>query len=159
MRHIFGLTFLHPNDVGSVFVEDFVADKPNDVRVTEFVDYLVETYIEEDACFPPHIWAANTASIMRTTNTCESFHSKFNSYCTTPHPNIHVFLEALKNMQIDTYVKINSSSLIESNKTTKRNILRTHDFIKNKISQLQNNNISKYDFVKCVSHKYSEIVF
>lgn len=42
--HIFGLTFLQPNDVRVVFGDKFVADMSNDIP-TEFAVYLVETYL------------------------------------------------------------------------------------------------------------------
>ena len=40
---------------------------------------IINTYISEDAKFPPIIWASNTMDGERTTNACESFHAKFNA--------------------------------------------------------------------------------
>lgn len=151
IRHLFGLTFLNPDEVGDCFVFDFATDQPDDPRVTKFVDYLIDTYIDEASSFPPRIWAANTNSLTRTTNVCEAFHSKLNSYCCSPHPNIHVFVKTLENMQIDTYTRINSTKIYEE-RIINRKIKNKADFIGTKIKQYENKEISRAHFVKCVSH-------
>lgn len=38
----------------------------------------------------------NSSSVLRTINSCESFHSKFSAYCQSPHPNVAKFLEILQ---------------------------------------------------------------
>lgn len=158
LKHFFGLTFLSPEEVGDSFIEDFMSDKPTgDERVDRFVDYLVDNYIEEDSKFPPKIWAECTGSIFRTTNACESFHSKFSRACSSPHPNINVFIETLKNIQIDSYIQMNSVTNNE-NRFVKKDVIRKQEFIDNKISQYQKQNIRRYDFVRCVSYKFGETV-
>jgi hypothetical protein len=42
------------------------------------------------------------------TNACEYFYSHFNSSFYTTHPNIFIFIEKLKEIQIEIYIKINS---------------------------------------------------
>jgi hypothetical protein len=81
---------------------------PLDHRVTQFCDYIVENYIDDELIFPPSMWASTTDSMHRTTNSCESFHNKFNSNFYSSHPNIFAFLDILLNFQAETYVKINS---------------------------------------------------
>jgi hypothetical protein len=39
-RHLFSLTFLSPGQVSDCFVEDLMPDKPEDVRINQFADYL-----------------------------------------------------------------------------------------------------------------------
>ena len=82
LKYCFGLLFLDPEEVGDTFALDLLSDpdKPSDPRLTEFADYLVENYIEEDSLFPPHIWAAASNCSWRTTNNCEAFHAKFNFF-------------------------------------------------------------------------------
>ncbi|KAE9530452.1 hypothetical protein AGLY_010914 [Aphis glycines] len=63
--------------------------------------------------FPPKIWSEFYASSMRTTNSCESFRSHFNSMFYTAHPNIYQFLEILKNVQIYTYIKMRSLEVMK----------------------------------------------
>nr|CAI5837421.1 unnamed protein product [Callosobruchus analis] len=53
LNHLFGLTFLPPAEVGECFAQDFMSDKPQDSKVEQFTDYLVDTYIDSDSKFPP----------------------------------------------------------------------------------------------------------
>jgi len=111
------LTFLPPDVVGNVFLKLF-AEQPIDSRVTEFSDYLVDNYIGNDATFPTTLWAALNNDVWITNNGSEAFNSKFKTENQSPHPNIFEFLKCVKNIQIDTYSKINSVDL-ETNKKVK----------------------------------------
>lgn len=156
LHHIFGLIFLPPQEVGDAFIEDFMSTLPTDRRIEEFADYLVETYINEESRFPPQIWAALSECTCRTTNSCESFHAKLRGYCETPHPNIHRFLNALTDMQTDTYIKINTCKANER-PSTRKSVLRKKDFIAEKIQQYKTNQILRTDFIKCLSYKYNQL--
>jgi len=114
LHYVFGLTFLPPDEVGNVFLE-LIAEQPIDTKVTEFSDYLVDNYIGNDATFPTTLWAALSNDVWRTNNGSEAFNSKFKTENRSPHPNIFEFLKCVKNIQIDTYSKINSVDL-ETNK-------------------------------------------
>jgi hypothetical protein len=154
LRHLFGLTFLSPEQVGDCFVEDFYAEIPDDERVRKYADYLVDTYINENATFPPQVWAEKTASLTRTTNACEAFHSKFGRYCTSSHPNIHVFMKCLIAIQTDSYISMNAVKLNQK-RCIKKDIIQRQQFIKSKIEQFEMNEIDRYNFVKCVSYKFN----
>jgi AAA+ ATPase superfamily predicted ATPase len=82
-----------------------------------FVTFFKKNYILQNNKFPPSICAEFSNSLMRTTNACESFHSKLNSMFYSSYSNIFQFLEVLKNIQIDVYIKRRSS-----NQTQKRQI-------------------------------------
>ena len=69
---------------------------------------MVDVYISEEAQYPPEVWAQASAEPTLTTNACESFHSHFNSSFYTTHPNIFMFIEKLKEIQIEVYIKLNS---------------------------------------------------
>lgn len=58
-----------------------------------------------ESYFPPEMWAnfGNTGDW--TTNCCESFHAKFNQEFNDAHANIYHFMEILKEIQEDTYIK------------------------------------------------------
>lgn len=92
--------------VEDCFAYDIMALQPQDNRIVQFTDYILETYITNDAEFPPQIWAEFVASTKRTTNNCESFHKKLNSSFNSSHPNIFHFIEILKNMQCDMYITL-----------------------------------------------------
>lgn len=157
LHHLFGLTFLKPEEVGDAFAFDFAEEQPQDARIVKFVDYLVDTYIDELSSFPPTMWAASSAALYRTTNTCESFHAKFNYYCGYPHPNIHVFLEAIKNMQTDSYIKMNTAEAHQP-RPIRQEVLRRQRYIQEKINQYNRSDINRLDFVKCVSYKFASIM-
>ena len=87
LHYVLGLTFLPPNEVGDGFL-DLIEDQPDCSKLIKFSDYLIDNSIEENATFPPFIWASLDARTWRITNACESFHSKFNSSFVSSHPNI-----------------------------------------------------------------------
>lgn len=82
--------------------------KPDDNRVIKFADYLVDTFIGEDAMFPPDMWTCASIDRCLTTNACESFHAHFNSSFNSTYSNIYAVIAKLKEIQIETYIKINS---------------------------------------------------
>lgn len=150
LHYCFGLSYLDGEEVGDVFSQ-LVSIMPQHPQLTAFADYVLENYVHEAASFPPSIWAEKSAALWRTTNACESFHSKFNGYFESPHPNIFVFLKTLKRMQTDSYLRMNADSraLVRIDKKTRLK----REFIENKIAQLNSGNITHINFVKCVSHK------
>jgi hypothetical protein len=77
-----------------------------DPRVLEFTYYtrILDSYIKNDADFPPEIWSEYLSLTLRTTNNCESFYRKLNSLFDSSRPNIYNFIDVLKNIQIDTYI-------------------------------------------------------
>jgi len=104
----FGLVFLEPELVFDYFEVFLLSSKPSDHRLTQFSNYLLNNYIRNGASFPPNMWAAATADLNRTTNACESFHSHFNKSFNSNHPHIFIFLDKLKQIQLENYIKINS---------------------------------------------------
>jgi len=58
--------------------------------------------------FPPNIWASASATLTRTINACESFHSHFNKSFYTPHPHIYNFMDKLLELQSEIHIQFNS---------------------------------------------------
>lgn len=154
LRYTFGLTYLNPDEVGDCFALDLFAEKPIHAQVDKYADYLLETYIEEDAPFPPSMWATATPSITNTTNACESFHSKLNESFYSTHPSIYIFIEKLREFQIDTYVKIQSIHTPAAVKD-RRTKQKLSDLSK-LCEKLNNKTMSRLQFVKCASF-YSSV--
>lgn len=127
---------------------------PEDDRVLQFCDYLVDNYLTEDSTFPPYMWASNSSSLIFTTNACESFHSKFNECFYKSHPDIFKFTDILLNFQAEVYVKIRTAQRLEKKlDTTAR---RKVDFIENRLIEYYvNQNITKLDFIKSVCNYYA----
>jgi len=96
LTKIFGLSLLPPAEVSDCFPLDFITNLPNDKRVVEFCDYLLENYIDADSTFPPPVWSECSASSLRTINACESFHAHFNALFYSAYPNIFVLVSALQ---------------------------------------------------------------
>jgi len=70
LKNIFGLPFLKP-EVFNCFIDDLMTIKPINATVDKFCDYLLKTYIELDALYPPNIWAEFAATTNCTTNSCD----------------------------------------------------------------------------------------
>lgn len=152
LRWTFGLMYLDPTDVENCFVEDLFAELPQSNHVVAYADYLVDNYIKEDATFPPNIWASCNSSTERTTNACESFHSNFNKNFYVSHPDIFRFIDVLKDLQISTYIKMNSTDLPATLKNVKYR--KCLEYKNNLINSYKNKFISRFNFIKCISYQY-----
>lgn len=154
IKDTLGLTYLKPEDVEECFVFDIMSYKPLDSKLDMYADYLLENYIGETASFKPHIWADQTPSISRTTNCCESFHSKFNSSFYNTHPSIYIFIEKLKEFQIDSYIKL--QSLQKPAKIKDRSVKSKLTALENLVGKFEALQISRLEYVKAVSY-YSKL--
>ena len=61
MKKIFGMSLLPPAEVCDCFALEFLSNFPNDKRVEQFSNYLLENYIDADSTFPPPVWSECTA--------------------------------------------------------------------------------------------------
>ena len=74
LRKFFALPLLPASDIGDAYAFDIDATRPDDDTdaIDKFADYIVSTYIDDDALFPPYVWAAAPDADMhhlpRTTN-------------------------------------------------------------------------------------------
>ena len=59
----FGLAFLNPEDVGDSFAEDLIPDMTSDNKVQDFADYVLSKYLDDNAMFPPSVWAENSVQL------------------------------------------------------------------------------------------------
>lgn len=152
LKWTFGLLFLNPNEVENSFVDDLYSVMPSNEKCVKYADYLVDNYICEVATFTPDMWASCTQSLERTTNGCESFHSKFNESFYMSHPDIFKFIDVIKDVQLNTYIKIVSVHLDHSFKKNKYK--KKHDYVANLINLYKTKQISRFDFVKTVCQQY-----
>lgn len=157
LHWVFGLSLLNHEEVGEAYVEDLVPIQPSSSKVDQFVDYLVENYIDNSSEFPPEMWASASLSSERSTNACESFHAKFRKNFNHPHPNIYVFIEAIKNVQIDSYIAIRSAAKPRTilNKYKKR-LQYLENLQKKYRSTDPKEKISRFQYIKSVSYQYSQ---
>jgi len=52
------------------------------------------------------VWAETSFELTKSTNACESFHAHFNANFNHSHPNIFIFIDTLKNIQTEIYIKL-----------------------------------------------------
>lgn len=150
LKLTFALTFLNPAEVSDCFVFDLLSIAPPDnEKIQMYCDYLIDNYISEESLFPPKLWAENSAELTRTTNACESFHRHFNESFYKCHPNIFIFIDKLKEFQMETYIKLQSVHL--NVKITNTKVKNRQKFIVKMIELYTKNEISRLHFIKCVS--------
>ncbi|CAI6362921.1 unnamed protein product [Macrosiphum euphorbiae] len=106
LKQFFGLPFLPYQIVEDGFVE-LVGDCPDEDGL-EFLDYVLNNYIQPNCIFQTNIWAEEPSINKRKTNDPESFHRIFNAQFYNSHPPIYFVLEALKEMQAETNIKIST---------------------------------------------------
>ncbi|KAE9538197.1 hypothetical protein AGLY_006169, partial [Aphis glycines] len=113
LRELFGLMFLDPNEV-ELYYENFLKNnQPKDERIKKIITYLDTTYIENDATFPPSIWAKQEI-MLESRDDCKSLHDKLGDKFTSVHPNIAVFMKNVLAVQTDSYVQMNAADNNES---------------------------------------------
>jgi len=108
LKKIFGLSLLPTAAVCDCFALEFLSHLPNDKRVEQFCDYMLENYIDADSNFPPSVWSECTASSLRTINACELFHAHFIALFYMSQHNIFILVSALQKIQNETYIKMRS---------------------------------------------------
>lgn len=122
--------------------------QPNDKQIQLFCDYILNTYILDDATFPPNIWSAFAATTVRTTNSCESYHSRLNRRFYSPHPNIFNFIDELLEVQSETQIKLRSTN------QKKKSTLDKEQNLREQMTKYANNYITRFEFIKSVSMKF-----
>lgn len=152
LRTYFGIQFLTPADAEAYFNTEMYYLMPGDKRVLEFRKYLSRNYFNRNALFPPTLWCSNKDFLFRTTNNCESFHSRFNKHFYHSHPNIFNFTNVLLNFQTETYVMIRSAN--NSTKTVRKNVREKVDFINCNMRKYEEQLISRYSLVTTLSYKF-----
>lgn len=153
LKLYFGLQFLDASEVLSMFNTELYYLIPANVQsIHMFRNYLMDNYIGDNSRFPPKIWASNSNFIYRTTNSCESFHSRFNKSFYNSHPNIFQFTNVLLSFQNDIYVKIRTAN--SYTKKMRKETCNKLTYVNNQITLYKEQQISRYSFVKSVSYKY-----
>ena len=108
LKKIFGLSLLSPAEVCNCFVLEFLSNLPNDKRLEQFCDYVLENDIDADSNFPPPVWSECTASSLRTINACELFRAHFNAPFYSANHKIVVLVSAVQKIQNETNIKMRS---------------------------------------------------
>lgn len=150
LRSFFGLSFLDPSRIEDFFIEEFTQAEPDDSRIHEFSTYVYKNYISSTARFPPPLWTSYTSRISRTTNACESLHSRLNSMFYHAHPNIFILTDSLLEVQERGYTKMLSVNVTKQRKES----AQKEDFIRAVMAELEDGTIDTADYVKKLSRKF-----
>lgn len=147
MKLFFSLPFLHYSEVEDAFC--YLISEAPDVAGTpilKFADYVFDTYISEEAAFPPAIWSAPASDSHdpRTTNAAESYHRHLKDMFYSPKPSIHTLIITLTKLQSETYLKMKGT---KGRKVTKKKALQIHS-IQSKYEEYKNGNITILEFLK-----------
>jgi len=89
LKYFFELAFLHSTEISIA---------PDNYKISEFSDYILADFIENDSRYPPHLWAEPPSNEPRTTNGLE-YHRHLKDQFYNPHPPIYNFIEVLKQHQ------------------------------------------------------------
>ncbi len=111
--------------------------------------------LQEDADFPPEVWASKNATNLATNNGCESFHAHFNAQFYHPKPNIFVFIDILKKEQSVTEVKLRSvaNGEVEEPRRTTRDMI---SYTSRNIREFDEGTITRHHYVKRCSYRYKQ---
>jgi len=149
LRTFFCLPFLSPVEIEDCFTDDLMAVVPN-VNILPFMDYLLENYITPNSKYPPSMWSAFSSNDARTTNACESFHSKLNGMLYHPHPHIFLLLDSLLEIQDQVYIKMNST-------TSHRLVYKKAEremYLEEQMAKYSMRQVSRLEYVKAVSREF-----
>jgi len=100
LKKIFGVLLLPLAEVCNCFALEFLSNLPNDKRMKQFCDYLLENYIDADSSFPWPVWSECAASSLTTIHACELFHAPFNALFYSTHHKTFLLVFALQNYRI-----------------------------------------------------------
>jgi len=95
VRRAAGLPLIPPEDVQDVWVEA-MEETPAIHDAQRFNDYMVTTWVDDDARFPIALWNHFHTTGPRTNNNLEGFHHKLNRTLPHRHPNVYRFIEMIK---------------------------------------------------------------
>ena len=127
--------------------EDFGLRAPDNDKIVEFVDYVLSTYVEEGATYPPETWAGCHANAIRTTNVCAGFNAQLNGMFYHGHPHVFKLLDAFLEMQDFAYIKMKSQAKVTENDDRE-------NFLQEQFKAFEEQEITQFEFVKRISRKF-----
>lgn len=82
-----------------------MAEKPENKKMDELMDYLLETYVKDSSLFRLRMWCHPETCNKKTINACERFHREFGEYYCASHPYIFKFLDVVTAFRAKVYMK------------------------------------------------------
>ena len=116
IRRFFSLSFIPVENVMSEFEQiifDYLEANLVDSRWESFFGYFRKQFVRcpdlSSPCYHPTFWSAYEGvlgSVSRTTNVLESWHRDLNSSFERAHPNIALFIEALRQEEQKMHLRL-----------------------------------------------------
>lgn len=95
VRHLMALPLMPPHEMDEVWLLITAnapgPDHPNHQHCNNLLDYMVTTWVDNDARFHRDIWNHYAEDADRTTNAAESSHHRINTACGKHRLNIHAY--------------------------------------------------------------------
>lgn len=150
LKSFFGLSYFDPCDIEEVFAFDILSQAPaDDENAMLFADYILNTYVDRNARFPSILWADSNLCGKRTTNGCESFHKQLSMMFYQSHPNIFDFMEKLKTIQTNNYLKMRASQNVLYEKQDKEKLRH----MKSYKEEYERGEISRLQYLRKMAYK------
>ena len=136
-------------------IQHMLSEKGSDLIVVNGFKFGVAWKCSVKMCrarlYLNEIWASNSVTSERTTNACEAFHRALSLHFTSAHPNIFKFVEALKEIQTSTYIKLNDN---ENYNRVNPKYKKRKQYIEDLILKYTQRKTSKLHFLKSISYYY-----
>ena len=145
---------LPAEQVGDAFAFDLMTEMPDDPAVEVFADYMLNTYVDVDATFPPALWAAAPTPdnyVPRTTNACEAYHRHLKQAFNNASPNIFEFSKTICMLQEENYVRLQDMSATRQTHATDAD--KKVSLVDN-YTQYCNKDISRNEYMSKICYRY-----
>ena len=117
------------------------------------MDYVMTTWVNQEAKFPAHLWNHCQNYSHRTTNHLEGWHHRLKRLVGKPHPNLYEMIQFIKLEQDMFELKVNS---LDAGNAPKRSAKKYID-LNNKIMRLtyhyladQSSTVTRVSFMKAI---------
>ncbi|XP_046554198.1 uncharacterized protein LOC124263590 [Haliotis rubra] len=95
-------------------------DAPDVPRAATFNDYMVTTWVDDDARFRLPLWNHHSTTGPRTDNNLEGFHNRLNRGLPHRHPNIYRFVEVIRKVEHAERAKMSQIDFGAAQRSRKR---------------------------------------
>jgi hypothetical protein len=137
------LAFIPKRHIQDIFADKILDEAPIEIypALNEFCDYMLKTWIDDDALFSSSLWSHHTNTDERVNNNNEGYNHRF--YTRTgnvPHPNVWKLIEVFQKEEF-LCVQFRTESLligtVTSKGTSKRDLEKDNKILKAKNKYLR----------------------
>ncbi|XP_048238825.1 uncharacterized protein LOC125372533 [Haliotis rufescens] len=121
-------------------------------RAVDFNDYIVRTWVDDDARFSMRMWNHFETDGPRTNNNLEGFHSRLNYLLPHVHPNIYRFIEVIQKVEFSERTKVMQLNFGAAPRCRKRIYRETENCLVRLKDQLQQGDKSAIEYLDACGH-------